>query len=62
MKLKYFIQLFLCFTIAIIIPFSIIHLFNITDIALQLVLYLTLGYLLLVLPLTIIKLNQNKEI
>lgn len=60
MSLKRFVQLFICFFVAILIPFAMIQLLNIASLTIQFFLYVILGYIILTLPLTLMTLRKNK--
>ncbi|MGX7014008.1 hypothetical protein [Vagococcus silagei] len=60
MSLKRFVQLFICFFVAILIPFAMIQLLNIASLTIQFLLYVILGYIILTLPLTLMTLRKNK--
>lgn len=60
MSLKRFVQLFICFFVAILIPFAMIQLLNIASLTIQFFLYVILGYIILTLPLTMMTLRKNK--
>ncbi|MCF1684883.1 hypothetical protein LQF67_04705 [Tetragenococcus halophilus] len=61
MTVKRFVQLFICYFISIAIAILVTNLFSITNIWLAIVLVAVIGYIVLIIPLTILTLSKQKK-
>ncbi|GAA3022498.1 hypothetical protein [Tetragenococcus solitarius] len=61
MSIKRFVQLFICYFISIVIATFIIRLFSISNIWLATTMIAIVGYIVLVIPLTIMTILKNKH-
>ncbi|MDN6639240.1 MAG: hypothetical protein L0L10_00520 [Tetragenococcus sp.] len=61
MSVKRFVQLFICYFISIVVAVLVTKLFSITNTWLAIVMIAVIGYIVLVIPLTILTLLKNKK-
>ncbi|BAK94811.1 hypothetical protein [Tetragenococcus halophilus] len=61
MTIKRFVQLFICYFVSITIAMLATKLFSITNIWLAIILVAVIGYVVLIIPLTILTLSKQKK-
>ncbi|MEK0173419.1 hypothetical protein WN867_00145 [Tetragenococcus halophilus] len=61
MTVKRFVQLFICYFVSITIAMLVTKLFSITNIWLAIILVAVIGYVVLIIPLTILTLSKQKK-
>ncbi|AYW50499.1 hypothetical protein [Tetragenococcus halophilus] len=61
MTVKRFVQLFICYFVSITIAMLVTKLFSITNTWLAIILVAVIGYVVLIIPLTILTLSKQKK-
>ncbi|MDN6186356.1 MAG: hypothetical protein L0J04_05795 [Tetragenococcus halophilus] len=61
MTVKRFVQLFICYFVSITIAMLVTKLFSITNTWLAIILVAVIGYIVLIIPLTILTLSKQKK-
>ncbi|MDN6163639.1 MAG: hypothetical protein L0J01_05600 [Tetragenococcus halophilus] len=61
MTVKSFVQLFICYFVSITIAMLVTKLFSITNTWLAIILVAVIGYVVLIIPLTILTLSKQKK-